>query len=190
MHPVIWQFELLGGTRTIYAFGTFIVLAFLLSSWFVRWRGARTLELDRERVFNICFVLLFLGLLGARLLYVFVHYPEFAGQPLRFLKIWEGGLVFYGGLLAGLAWLAWYLPRHPDLKGFAFLDVTALGACLAIFVGRWASFLAGENYGRVAEDLPWGMKFPFDANSQAPPGIKVTSKAFGFGRRMPIAAKF
>jgi NAD+ synthase (glutamine-hydrolysing) len=25
---------------------------------------------------------------------------------------------------------------------------------------------------------------------QAPPGLKVTSKAFGFGRRMPIAAKY
>ena len=25
---------------------------------------------------------------------------------------------------------------------------------------------------------------------QAPPGLKVTSKAFGSGRRMPIAAKF
>jgi len=25
---------------------------------------------------------------------------------------------------------------------------------------------------------------------QAAPGLKVTSKAFGFGRRMPIAARF
>ena len=25
---------------------------------------------------------------------------------------------------------------------------------------------------------------------QAPPGLRVTSKAFGYGRRMPIAAKF
>ncbi len=155
----------------IHAFGTLIVIAFLVSALYVRRRAAVKLGLDRERVFNVCFALLFIGIAGARVLYAFVHHDEFAKAPLTFLAIWQGGFVFYGGLLACLAWLAWYLPRHEDVPGFAFTDVLALGACLAVFVGRWASFLSGENYGREAPNLPWGVVFP--PGSHAPVGVKL-----------------
>jgi phosphatidylglycerol:prolipoprotein diacylglycerol transferase len=167
--PVLTKFDVFGKTITIYSFGTFIVLAFLVSAFYVRRRAARSLGLDRERVFNVCFVLLFLGLAGARLLYALIHHSEFSKEPLSFLEVWEGGLVFYGGLFAGLAWLAWYLPRREDLKGWAFTDVLALGAGLAVFVGRWASFLSGENYGKPAPDLPWAVRFPIGAPSSPVP---------------------
>lgn len=173
MYPVLIE---ISDSIKIYSFGTFIVLAFLVSSFYVRRRASRTLGLDKERVFNVCFALLFIGLAGARLLYVLINYDEFAAKPMSLFKIWEGGLVYYGGLIACMLWLAWYLPRHPDMKGWAFLDVLSLGACLAIFVGRWASFLSGENYGKVAEDLPWGVKFPIgDEHSQVPASLRGVS---------------
>jgi phosphatidylglycerol:prolipoprotein diacylglycerol transferase len=109
---------------------------------------------------------------GARLLYAFIHHDEFSKQPLSFLHIWEGGLVFYGGLLVGLFWLLWYLPRHADLKGWAFVDLLALGAALAVFVGRWASFFSGENYGKPAPDLPWAVQFPPAEGSAVPPALR------------------
>ena len=62
---------------TIYSFGTLIVLAFLIASWWIRRRAARDLALDRDKTFNVCFAILFLGLLGARLLYALCHYAEF-----------------------------------------------------------------------------------------------------------------
>lgn len=168
MKPILFE---LGPVR-IFAFGTFIVLAFLVSSWFVRRRAERHLGLDGERVFNLCFVLLFVALLGARMLHVFLHYGTYTSEPLSFLKIWEGGLAFYGGLLVSLAALAWYLPRS-GLETWKLLDVFALGACLAIFVGRWASFLSGENWGKVAEDLPWAIPFPIgEEYSQVPRDLR------------------
>lgn len=172
MKPILFEFEIFGMHPKIHAFGTFIVLAFLVSAFYVRRRASKGLGLDKERVFNICFGLLFIALIGARLLYTFVHHSEFVKEPGSFLYVWRGGLVFYGGLIACLFWLAWYLPRHTDLKGFAFLDVLALGACLAIFVGRWASFLSGENYGKIAPDLPWGVIFPPDSHAR-PTGVKL-----------------
>lgn len=165
MHPVLVD---LTESIKIYSFGTFIVLAFLVASFYVRRRAARQLGLDGERVFNICFMLLFLGLLGARLVYVFLKYDEFSARPMSLFHIWEGGLVWYGGLGAGLLWLGWYLPSRPALKGWALLDVLSLGTCLAIFVGRWASFLSGENYGKIAPDLPWAVTFPPDPYTQVP----------------------
>jgi phosphatidylglycerol:prolipoprotein diacylglycerol transferase len=171
LKPIFFQFELFGTTFSVHAFGTFIVLAFLVGAFYVRRRAHRDLGLDKERVFNLCFALLFLGIVGARLLYTFVHHDEFSQEPLSFLYIWRGGLVFYGGLLACLFWLSWFLPRHPDLKGWALVDVLALGASLSIFVGRWASFLSGENYGKPT-DLPWGVVFPPESHAR-PTGVAL-----------------
>ena len=137
MHPVLIEFS---KDFKIYSFGTFIVIAFLVSSWFVRRRAVRTLEVDGEQAFNVCFILLFIGLAGARMLYVLIEYEKHVEKPMSMFAIWNGGLVWYGGLIAGLLWLAWYLPRKEELKGWAFLDILAIGACLAIFVGRWAPF--------------------------------------------------
>ncbi|MGE0193261.1 MAG: prolipoprotein diacylglyceryl transferase [Planctomycetota bacterium] len=165
MHPVLVD---ISESIKIYSFGTFIVLAFLVASWFARRRASKLLGVDKERVFSVCFTLLFIGLLGARMAYVFLKYEEFAARPMSFLEIWNGGLVWYGGLIACLLWLSWYLPRRPELKGFALLDILALAACLAIFVGRQASFLSGENYGKIAPGLPWAVTFPPVAYTQVP----------------------
>lgn len=171
MYPVLLK---LSESIKIYSFGTFIVLAFLLSAWYVRRRSIRDLSLDGERVFNVCFALLFIGLAGARLLFVLIDYERFSQSPLALLEIWKGGLVWYGGLLLALVFLAWWLPRNREFQGFAFTDRLSLGAGLAIFVGRWASFLSGENYGKPAPDLPWAVTFPIDmAETQAPRGVAL-----------------
>jgi phosphatidylglycerol---prolipoprotein diacylglyceryl transferase len=158
VHPELLRFTVpwIGKEITIYSYGTVIVLAFLVAAWWTRRAAHRRLGLDKERVFNVAFALLFVGIAGARLLYALIHYQKFTARPMSFLFIWEGGLVWYGGLIADLLWLAWYLPRHPDLRGYEFTDVLVRGACLGIFLGRWASFLAGEGYGRPT-DLPWGI---------------------------------
>lgn len=168
MYPILWSKGV-----TIYAFGTFIVLAFLVASFFVRRRAALTLGLDRERVFNLCFALLFLGLAGARLLYGLVHYSDMTEKPLRIFAIWEGGLLWHGGLIVALLWLSWYLPRHPDFRGWALMDVLALGTSLGVFVGRFASFLSGEDYGKEAPDLPWAVTFQPQDGVQAPTGVPL-----------------
>jgi phosphatidylglycerol:prolipoprotein diacylglycerol transferase len=170
VHPILFELDIFGFPITLYSFGLVIVLAFLVASWYVRRRASKRLGLDRERVFNVCFALLFLGILGARLLHVFVDYETYVKKPLSFLQIWDGGLSFYGGLIACLLWLAWWLPRHPDLGGFSLVDVLALGGSLAVAVGSWGSFLSGDSYGKPAGDLAWGVTFPYEQKTAAPRG--------------------
>lgn len=164
MYPILWSKGI-----TIYAFGTLIVLAFLAASIWAKRRAARRLGVDGERVFNVCFALLFLGLAGARLLYGITHYEEVTAKPLEIFAIWKGGLIWYGALLAGLLWLTFYLPRHPELGGWRLMDILSMGTCLGVFVGRWASFLSGEDYGKEAPDLPWAVSFPAQEGTMARP---------------------
>jgi phosphatidylglycerol:prolipoprotein diacylglycerol transferase len=155
VRQVIFSFSLFGKEISIYTYGTLIVVGFLVGVWWARRTADRRLGLDRERTFNVAFALLFLGLLGARLTYAIAHYDEFAGTPLKFLKIWEGGLLAYGGLVVALLWLAWWLPRHPDMKGFAFADVLAQATALAFAVGWMAPLLAGDDFGKKT-GVAWG----------------------------------
>lgn len=147
------------GGISIYTYGTLIVVGFLVGAWWTRRAAHKRLGIDPERTFNVAFALLFLGLLGARLAYAIAHYDEFTRTPLKLLKIWEGGLLLYGGMVVGLLWLAWWLPRQAELKGFAFLDLLARGACLALAVGWFAPLLAGDDFGKVTT-LPWGIPVP------------------------------
>jgi phosphatidylglycerol:prolipoprotein diacylglycerol transferase len=147
---------LFGKTFTLYTFGPVLVVAFLVASAWLQRRARKDLGLDSDRVFNVAFALLFLGLAGARLLHVLVFYESYASRPMSFLYVWEGGLAWWGGLLAGLLWLAWWLPRHPEASGFRFSDLLARATCLGLAIGWIAPFLAGDQYGKPTE-APWGV---------------------------------
>ncbi len=154
MHPEIVQIPWIN--VTIHSYGTLIVLAFLLGSWWAKRTAVRKLGADGERVFNVCFILLFVGIFGARLVHAFGHYAEFTSRPMAFLAIWEGGLVLYGGVVAGLLFLAMYLPKRPELKGFALLDILARATSLSLVLGWFASLLAGDDYGKPTT-VAWGI---------------------------------
>ena len=122
MFREIFHVRLFGHDLTIQSYGTVIVLAFLAATWWLSRKGSKALPppadpkalRPQDRFFNAGFALLFLGLLGARLVHAFGHYEEFAKRPMALFAIWEGGLVGYGGVVAGLLWLAWWLPRQAE----------------------------------------------------------------------------
>jgi phosphatidylglycerol:prolipoprotein diacylglycerol transferase len=85
---------------------------------------------------------------------------------LDIFKIYEGGLVFYGGLLASIAAIIVYtrIRKLPVLKT---IDIIAYAFALGIIFGRIGCFLNGCCWGDVCSpDLPWAVTFPktVDAN--------------------------
>lgn len=185
MHPILFRLPIFGLDITIQSYGTVIVVAFLVATWWVGRRAVLDLGLSapadakvrpQDRIFNAGFVILFLGLFGARLVYALANYPKFTARPLSLFAIWEGGLVGYGGLVAGLLWLAWWLPKQAAVgawlagKGFALFDLFARGACLAFAIGWWASFLAGDDYG-AATKAPWGVPLTWFEGTPTTSGI-------------------
>ena len=103
------------------------------------------------------------GLLGARIGYVIPrflqdgpHGEAFINRPQDILAIWQGGLVFFGGLVGGaiavLIYLRW---RRADIP--AFLDAFAPTMPLAHAIGRWGNYFNQELFGRPT-DLPWALQ--------------------------------
>lgn len=96
------------------------------------------------------------ALLGARVFYVLQYRTP--SEYWSALVVWEGGLVFYGGLLGGATAVAihWRARGTPFLKG---ADVVAPYLALGEAITRIGCFLNGCCYGYVT-DLPWGLHFP------------------------------
>lgn len=121
------------------------------------------LRMDPEVIGDLITALVLGTILGGRIGYIlFYDFADFAANPARIIRIWEGGLSFHGGMLGVLIAAAWFVRRH----GTTFLnlgDSLALGVVFGIGAVRIANFINGELFGRIASpDVPWAMRFPTD----------------------------
>lgn len=154
MIPVIFSI----GPLHLYAFGLMVALGILLSLLGME-RSARREGFPAEgQVWDMVFVTIASGFLGARIHYVLQDFEAYARQPLRIFAVWEGGLIFYGGAVMALIVLLCFMRirRIPIFKGFDFL--IPFGALTHAF-GRIGCFLNGCCYGKNC-DLPWAVHFP------------------------------
>ena len=112
----------------------------------------RRAGLDPERLSDLVVLLVFSGLAGARLFYVAEHWSWYAQDPLSALRIWEGGLMYYGSIAVAAAVLAVWcaVRRRPALQ---MLDLFAAVVPLGQAFGRVGCFLNGCCYGRVSSGL-------------------------------------
>jgi phosphatidylglycerol---prolipoprotein diacylglyceryl transferase len=96
------------------------------------------------------------GAVGARLLHVVYEQPAYyLEHPIKVFYFWQGGFVFYGGLITGL-FAGWLTLRIKKQSFSQWLDFFVPVLSLGYAVGRLACFLAGCCYGKVC-DLPWAV---------------------------------
>lgn len=111
----------------------------------------------------------FIGaLLGAKIFWI-LQYDEVKNLWYA-IYIWQGGLVYYGGLIGGFAGISAYLyfTRLPYRRT---LDIAAPYLALGQAITRIGCFLNGCCWGKPAEGIPWAIQF----------------HRLGHGNRMPPA---
>lgn len=161
MHPILIKI----GNIHIYTYGLFVALGLLTGLWIAA-REARKAGIDSDRIMDMGFFAAVSGIAGARLFYVLLNPSEFSGNLFGILKIWEGGLVFYGGFITAAIATLIYI-RKRKLPPGTTADILALAMPLGHAVGRIGCFFAGCCHGRMT-DLPWGVCFN-DPNTLARP---------------------
>jgi len=159
MCPVLFR---LGGL-TIYAYGFFLALGFAAGAAFAI-LVARREGIPLERIIDLFFYTVFSAIVGSRLLFVLINFDFYLKNPLHVFRIWEGGLVFYGGLVLAAGVSIAYLWRRR-LPLWETADLFAPSVALGLFFGRIGCFFAGCCYGKET-DLPWAVTFT-DPNSLA-----------------------
>lgn len=135
------------------------ILAGILAAWkigdrrYVRWGGPEDVSID-VAVWMVLF-----GIVGARIYHVITTPDPYwgpNGDPLKALRIWEGGLGIWGGIAAGA--VGGFIALHRRGLRFApFADAVAPVVLIAQAVGRFGNYFNQELFGGPT-DLPWGLR--------------------------------
>jgi len=133
-------------------------------------REARREGEDANKILDLCFYVLVAAIVGSRILYVLVSWSAFRHYPFEIVRIWHGGLVFYGGFIGALIAVLWYI-RKKGLPLLKTADIMAPSIAFGQFVGRIGCFFSGCCYGKTC-DLPWAVIFTH-AESLAPKGVPL-----------------
>ncbi|MGE0615116.1 MAG: prolipoprotein diacylglyceryl transferase [Bacteriovoracia bacterium] len=152
MYPILFSI----GSFSVHTYGVFAAIGFLAGVAVVKYMS-RELKLDVETMVDFTFWNMLLGFVGARILFVFTRLEYFMGDPLAIFRIWEGGLVFYGGLILDIAFSFWYT-KKKNISMWTALDVMTPALAIAHMFGRFGCFSAGCCYGRPTDSI-FGVRF-------------------------------
>lgn len=95
---------------------------------------------------------------GGRLGHVLFYQPStYLADPLRIVRVWEGGLASHG-VAAGLLVALWLYGRRHGIGWATLADLFAPAGALAAGWIRLGNFFNSEILGRPA-DLPWAVVF-------------------------------
>ena len=153
MHPELFKI----GPLTIHTYGVLVAAGFLLGLGLAV-RQARKEGIPPNKIADLGFYILLSALIGSRLFYVIVNASHYMRNPLDVFKVWEGGLVFYGGLLLTVPMVLWYVKKN-DLGVWRIADLFAPSLAIGHAIGRIGCFYSGCCYGKPAEGLPWAVTF-------------------------------
>ncbi len=165
MYPILFKI----GQLSIYTYGFFIALGFLAGIYFAVKEAKRVGE-DSDMIMDLCFYILVSAIIGSRLFYVATNLRMFLDNPVEIFRIWNGGLVFYGGFIAAFIIGVIYM-KAKKIPVMKTTDILAPSISLAHFFGRIGCFFAGCCYGKYC-DLPWAVTFT-NPDSLAPTGIPL-----------------
>lgn len=166
VHPVLFS---LPNGFSIHVYGFMIAVGTVLAVG-VASRWAVKDGFDKDLFTDLGFWAILAGVVGARMEYVRVNASQFQDLQ-QMVNVRDGGLVFYGGLIAVLVTFVIIVKRRklPMLK---VLDIMAPLIPLGIMFGRLGCFAAGCCYGHQT-DVAWAVRFPDDPLTAAPAGLPL-----------------
>ncbi len=153
----------------IHTFGPLVALGSFLSILYIRREGARR-NFDPEVLTGLAVEVLLVGVAGSRVLFILITKESFRHDPaqsplynwvIQYIALWNGGLVWYGGLLPAALFALWRA-KNLGLPWRTVADIFAPATMLGLGVGRIGCLMAGDDHGKLVPDGPhwWTLTFP------------------------------
>ena len=141
--------------------GIGIAVGYALGGTLMARRAARW-GISRDHVWNMLMRAVVGVIIGARLFYVFGHYNQYSYHNhlpnlVEMAKVWQGGVVFYGGVFGGIVFAIPYMRKH-HLAFWSVMDAAAPGFPLGLIFGRIGDLIVGDHLG-AASSLPFAFRF-------------------------------
>lgn len=148
----------------IFGYGVMLLIGLTSAVMLADWR-ARYAGMPPETIWDLAIWLFIPGIMGARLFYLVQYHdrvyfgvkniPQFLWAT---VNLSEGGIVLYGGLLAGAASYFIFCASRK-LPPLQVADIITPSVFIGIGFGRIGCLLNGCCYGDACS-LPWGLPFP------------------------------
>ncbi len=131
-------------------------LALLTVLSFLSSRIEKNKNFERKTAFDLALVIMIFGFIGGRLFHVVYEEPSYYIRfPLQIFQFWNGGYVYFGGMLSALIASRVFLNRKGE-KFLRWADFMAPVLSLIYALGRLSCLFEGCCYGKAC-DLPWSI---------------------------------
>jgi phosphatidylglycerol:prolipoprotein diacylglycerol transferase len=141
----------------ISSYAAFLDLGLIVGLLLFYWQ-ARRAGFDPNKLVDVLILAVVAGLVGARLVFVLVHLPDYLANWRLLLYGWQGGLSIYGGLLCAALAVALYA-RRQELDFWELADLSAPALALGGAVVCLGYLLSGYYYGAVTHS-PLSLNLP------------------------------
>ena len=136
-------FELFG--VPIYWYAILIVGSMILGLIWCKLHDGR-FGIKFDQLLDLAIIVLPIAIICARLYYVLFSLDYFLSNPSEIIRIKDGGLAIYGGIIGGIIVIAIF----SKIKKLKVLDITDYIAPIVAFcqsIGRWGNYVNIEAYG-------------------------------------------
>lgn len=144
------------GPLTIHTYGLFVAIGFAVAI-LVAIKVGKAQGMQPEQVMDMGFITILCAIVGSRLMYAIINFSYYKNHPMDIFRIWQGGLIFSGGLITVFLAMGWYLKRH-NLSFWKTGDLWAPSIAIGQSIGRIGCFMAGCCHGKPTE-MKWGVVF-------------------------------
>lgn len=141
-------------TISIKFYGAIIAFGFTLAVLFGG-RKAYVWKMSIDKMLDVLIWGTIGGIIGARAYYVIFEWDYFKNHLDEIVKIWNGGLAIYGGIIGALI-AAYFVCKKVDLNFLNLLDLAGMSLLIGQGIGRWGNYTNQEAFG-TNTTLPWGM---------------------------------
>ena len=151
VHPILVRLDSVG--LALPSYGVMLLLSFV-AAWFILMHFTTKKEgLDRSFVSSAFILAAVMGIVGARALYVATNLGTFE-SPLQWLDLRRGGMVAYGGFIAGYVTIHIFF-RIKNIPFYAWGDSVVPTLALGLALTRIGCYLFGCDFGqRLGPDAP------------------------------------
>ena len=150
----------------VFGYGFMLFVGFSTATVLASRRAVKA-GLQPDVIWDLMMWLLIPGIIGARVIYLLQYgdmvFARKAGAELLLaaVALWDGGIVFYGCIIGGVAGL-WMYCRKNNIRPLQLADVIMPSLFVGLGFGRIGCFLYGCCFG-AACSLPWAVHFPTDS---------------------------
>ena len=146
------------GEHPIKFYGIIMSLAMLVGV-FLAIKLAKKKDVKSDDILLLALILLPCAVVGARLYYCI--FDSRAYSFIEFIRIWDGGLAIYGGVIGGIIGILIFCAIKKDFKLLiTIFDICVPCLILGQAIGRWGNFFNQEAYGNLVTNVNYQW-FPY-----------------------------